>query len=431
MNNEHLRFDPLYPDVLGVIAGGARLHMDALQMAVGVFPHQVYLNQPVEIILILQNMVDQPMDVRVAVQVPTRDANGKPVSIIVPKRMMNFSLRAAEAGVLRIPVVPVPPTQPGDNLPLQIAVRQRLQRSGNVIRPAVGGAPPSALAVSPFKLHVLRDVEFVSQPFTQSPENVRLHFSIAPKKLPSPPADLKPTYESLWTTEQLREEQQLVRSKVDDARLVASNMTRSQLFMPLFHAVDEMYASRGLPLHPGEAKAIAKMMAYTLDDAAAQEQITKLEDLRWFQTLCQVLAFDPSAAEWESSELAVRYLFESAMYDSVLVAFGLIRPRVRVNLGDKTERVHYANRVIAWLAGQEAPDLTYIYLPLVLGGVAVNATVIGPDEDPWQTLDEVREAYRGRMRLVSGTALEIFDMLDKLVVRAEDDLRRARILRVR
>jgi hypothetical protein len=64
------------------------------------------------------------------------------------------------------------------------------------------------------------------------------------------------------------------------------------------------------------------------------------------------------------------------------------------------------------------------------GGVTVNSAVVGRDEDAWQTLDEIREAYRGRMRLVSGPTLEIFEMLDKLLVRAEDDLRRARILRM-
>lgn len=429
--NEHLRFDPLFPDVLGVIAGSSRIHMDALQMAVGVFPRQVYLNQPVEIVIILQNMVDQPMEIRIALQIPAKDGSGKPVSIGIPKRSMNFSLKAAEAGVLRIPIVPLPPTQPIDDLPIQVAIRQRVQRPGKVIRPAAGGAPPSALAVSPFKLHVLRDVEFTTHTYAQSPESVRVHFNIAPKKLPNPPAELKPTYETLWTMEQLNQERVLARSKVDDARMVASGMSSSQLFTPLLHAIDEAYATRGLPLHPGEAKAIAKMLTYTLADAASQEQVIKLEDMRWFQTLCQVLAFDPAIAEWDVGTIAARYLFEAAMFDSVLLAFSLIRPLVRVNLGDKTERVNYADKLIGWLAGQGEPDLTYIYLPLVLGGVAVNSVVLLRDEDPWQTLDEVREAYRGRMRLVSGTALEIFDMLDKLVVRAEDDLRRARILRVR
>jgi hypothetical protein len=428
--NEHMQFDPLFPDVLGIIAGSARIHMDALQMALGVFPRQVYLNQPVEVIVILQNMVDQPMEVKVALQLPTKDAKGKPVNIVTPKKMISFSLRAAEAGVLRIPVVAMPPTEPGENFPVQVAVRQRVQKVGRVIRPPTGGAPPSALAVSPFKLHVLRDVEFIEHSYTQTPESVRVYFNIAPKKLPNMPKDLKSAYEALWTMEQLNEERQLARSKLDDARLVASSMTRTHIFYPILHAVNEIYATHGLPLHPGEAKGIAKMITYTLDDGAALEQVTKLEDTRWFQTLCQVLAYDPSVAEWEAGEIAVRYLFEAALYDAVLLAFGLIRPRVRVNLGDKTERANYATRVIGWLAGQSEPDLTYIYLPLLLGGVTINAAVVGREEDAWQTLDEIREAYRGRMRLVSGPTMEIFEMLDKLLVRAEDDLRRARILRM-
>lgn len=428
--NDNLHSDPLFPDVLGAIAGSARIHMDALQMAVGVFPRQAYLNQPVEVIVILQNMIDQPLEVKIALHLPSKDDSGSPVTVVAPKRSLSMSLRPAETGVMRIPVVALPPTQPVENLPILVAVRQRPQRPGKTIRPAAGGAPPSVLAVSPFKLHVLRDVEFTEHSPSQSPESVRLHFDLAPKMLPSAPKDLKPTYETLWTMEQLKEERQLARSKIDDARLVASGMTRPHLYTPILYAVNELYAAHGLPLHPGEAKAIAKMITYTLDDGAALEQVTSLEDTRWFQTLCQVLAFDPTIAEWDAGEIAVRYLFEASVFDAVLLAFGLIRPRVRVNLGDRTERANYANQVIGWLAGQSEPDLTYIYLPLVLGGVAVNSVVVARDEDAWQTLDEVREAYRGRMRLVSGPTLEIFDMLDKLLERAEDDLRRARILRL-
>lgn len=428
--NDNLHSDPLFPDVLGAIAGSARIHMDALQMAVGVFPRQAYLNQPVEVIVILQNMIDQPLEVKIALHLPSKDDSGSPVTVVAPKRSLSMSLRPAETGVMRIPVVALPPTQPVENLPILVAVRQRPQRPGKTIRPAAGGAPPSVLAVSPFKLHVLRDVEFTEHSPSQSPESVRLHFDLAPKMLPNAPKDLKPTYETLWTMEQLKEERQLARSKIDDARLVASGMTRPHLYTPILYAVNELYAAHGLPLHPGEAKAIAKMITYTLDDGAALEQVTSLEDTRWFQTLCQVLAFDPTIAEWDAGEIAVRYLFEASVFDAVLLAFGLIRPRVRVNLGDRTERANYANQVIGWLAGQSEPDLTYIYLPLVLGGVAVNSVVVARDEDAWQTLDDVREAYRGRMRLVSGPTLEIFDMLDKLLERAEDDLRRARILRL-
>ena len=82
-----------------------------------------------------------------------------------------------------------------------------------------------------------------------------------------------------------------------------------------------------------------------------------------------------------------------------------------------------------WLAGQASPDLIYIYLPLVLGGVVVNDQVTWQGDDPWALISGLREAYRGRVRLVEGDAMEIFDMLDKLLAKGEDELRRARTQR--
>jgi hypothetical protein len=421
--------NPMCPDVLGSITRGPRTHMDTLQFAVGVFPPRAYLHQPFEVIVILQNMVDHGLDVKVALQLPTRDANGQPINLSTPKKMVGLTMKPGEVGVLRLPIVALPPTEPANDLPLRVAVRHRVGRGAKPLRPPAGGAPPSALAVSPFKLQALQEVQFVEQSYPQSPENVTAYFSLDGREVPPASQPPKASYEVLWTLTQFKQEKTLVLSKIDDARIVASGMTRQQIYQPLLHTVDEYYALRGLPLHPGEAKAIAKMITYTLDDGATLEQLSKLEDLRWFQTLCQVLAHDPSVATWEAGPIASQYLFEAALYDSVLLGFKLIRPRVRVNLGDRAEREGYANRLLSWLAGETEPDLTYIYLPLVLGGVTVNAIVTGRDEDPWLLLDELREAYRGRMRLVSGSAIEVFDMLDKLLVRAEDDLRRARILR--
>ena len=75
--DKNLQFEPLYPDVLGAIAGGLRVTFDdALQAAVGIFPHSAYLNQPVEVIVILQNMIDQNTDVKVALHLPALALSG-------------------------------------------------------------------------------------------------------------------------------------------------------------------------------------------------------------------------------------------------------------------------------------------------------------------------------------------------------------------
>lgn len=429
MNNP-LQFDPMLPDVLGMIApANARITLDALQLALGVFPRQAYLNQPFEVVVILQSMIDQPMNIRIALQLPVKDPNGRPMNIATAKKMVDLPLKAGEVGALRIPVVALSPTQPGDNYPIQVAVRYRAARSGKAMRPVTGGAPASVLAVSPFKLQALSDIEFVHHPQNASQENVTLQFDIAPRRMPNPPQELKIAYETLWTVDQLAEEQELLAAKVEEARMIASTLTRYAIYSSVLRRVESLYADHRLALHPGESKAIAKMITYTLDDGATLEQVMPLEETRWFQTLCQTLAANPEVSTWEPGEIVERYLMESAIYDAVLTGFSVIRPRVRVNLGDRQERANYANRLVSWLAGQSEPDMAYIYLPLVLGGVTVNSTVMGRDDDPWRLLDELREAYRGRMRLATGASVEIFEMLDKLMVRAEDDLRRARIQR--
>ncbi len=426
MTNLSLQFEPLYPDVLNAITG-LRIVVDTLHMAIGVHPVSVYLNQPVEIVVVLQNMIDQAMDVKIGLQLPTRDASGRPVHMMTPKKVIDVQMKPGEVGVARLPVVPLAPTMPGDHLPIRVAVRRR-SRNGAPVRAPIGGAPASALMISPFKLQALQDVDYVEHSPDKSPEIVTVPFSLAPKRLPAVPPDLKPTYEPIWTAALMAQERANITAKLNEARVVADELSQSLIYPPILRAVDEVYAQRGLPLYPGEARAIAKCLAYTLDDSLAFDSTFRLEEARWYQTLCQVLAADESAVKLEAGALVSRYLFEAAMYDAVLVGFGLIRPRVRINLGDKTERANYANKLVNWLAGLVEPDLNYVYLPLVLGGVVVNHIVGGKNDDPWELIEQLRDAYRERMRVAHGEIITVFDMLDKLLARSEDELRRARVM---
>ncbi|MBE2271371.1 MAG: hypothetical protein IAE80_24270 [Anaerolinea sp.] len=425
--DNRLHFEPLYPDVLGAIAGNLRVIIEPVQAAVGIFPRRAYINQPVEVVAILQNMVDQPVEIKVALDLPSKDPNGKPIAFSTPKKAVTLQLTGGEAGVVRLPLVPINPSQPAEDVPVTLSIKARTGKNANAVRPPTRSAPPSVLAVSPFKLQVLQDIDFADH--AVNGDSISVFFAIEPKKLPAYTQQLKPTYEALWTRQQLGEERKHILAKIDDARLIAHSFIANEVYIPLFHAVDEIYAAHGLPLHPGETNAIAKLMTYTLGDQSDTDPNYRIEDQRWFQTLCQTLASDETVARVNPGDIVVRHLFEAVMYDAILLAFALIRPRVRTNLGDKTERIVYANRVLKWLAGQSEADLIYIYLPLVLGGVAVNHVVVAPKDDPWGMIDDLREAERGRVRLVAGDAAEIFDMLDKLLERGEEDLRRARISR--
>lgn len=423
------KLEPLYPDVLGSITGGTRISMDKLQCALGIFPTQTYINQPVEVILILQNMVDQPMQIKVGLQLPSQDKKGHPVVIDAAKKTLSLSMRPGEVGVLRVPIIPLPPTQPGTAFPVRVAVRYRTPNEGRPVRPPAGGAPPSVLSISSFKLQALREVAFSAHTWNESAEIITTYFDIAPKHTSPIGQDLQPRYESLWTMQEMVEERELVQAKLEDARRVASSLTRNVVYQPMMAAVEEHFAVRGMPLHPGETRSVAKMMTYTLDEGLDLEPGFSMEDSRWFLTLCQVLAHDPSLEDIERGELVTKYLFEAALYDSILLGFATIDPKVKEDLGDMAERVNYANRVLAWFAGEGDPDPSYIYLPLAMGGVVVNMLVTPKDENPWLVVDQLTEANRGRARLASGEVATIFKVMDSLLNQAEDALRRARVNR--
>jgi hypothetical protein len=423
------KFEPLYPDVLGAITGGTRISMDNLQCALGIYPRRTYINQPVEVVLILQNMVDQSMQVKVGLQLPTQDKKGDPVVIDTPKKIIALGLRPGEVGVLRVPIIPHPPTQAGSQYPVRVAVRYRTAAEGRPVRPPTGGAPPTVLSVSSMKLHALREVEFAAHTWNQSAEIITSYFDVAPKRIPPLDQDLQPIYESLWTHEEMAEEREMVQAKLPDAVRVAAGLTRASVLKPLVGIVEERFGEKGMPLHPGEALAIAKMVTYALDEGLELEPGFSLQGSRWFETLCQVLAHNEDVEDMARGDLVDQYLFDAALYDAILLAFAIITPKVKEDLGDHGERMSYATRILTWFAGQGQPDLSFVYLPLVLGGLVINLIVSNKEDNPWVMLDQLSEAERGRARLVSGEASAIFTLFDELMLQAEDALRRARVPR--
>ena len=327
------KFGLVYPDVLGAITGGTRINMEHLQCALGIFPSQTFINQPVEIVLILQNMVDQMMQVKMAIQTPKEDKQGQPVVIDTPKRMVTIGLRPGEVGVVRTPIVPRPPTGAGSKFPIRVAVRYRIARPGARVRPYTGGPPPSILGISSFKLQVLRDVKFSAETWHNSTDILTTYFDIAPRVMPDIPRELQARYESLWTHEEMVRDRELTEERIADARRVATALTKTAVYTSLLEAVEDRFAQRGLPLHPGEAIAITKMMTYTLDEGLELEPGFDVQESQWFKTLCQVLAYDENLEDMDKGPLAVHYLFEAALFDAILLAFGVIEPKVSEDTG--------------------------------------------------------------------------------------------------
>ncbi len=411
-------FKPIYPDVLGMVTNNIRVNLDSLECALGVFPQQVYLNQPFEIVLVLQNMVDQPLIVKVALRLPSKDRNGKQAVIDTPKSQIGRTLEPGEVGVVRFPVVVHTPTQPGKGYPARVAVRFRPQgkETPKPLRPPGGGVAPTVLSVSPFKAMALQEVTYNVHKWNESAEIMTVYFDIAPRRLPDTHSELNVRYETLWRREQMQKDIELVEIYYDDVLALADSTAYPSSYVWFYDAVEERFAARGLPLHPGEIRAITKMMTYTVDDAHRREPDVHLSQTRWFRALAQAVARDPDLLEMERGELLAKHVFEAVLYESVLIAFPILESRVKEDLGSKDERYNYANRLMTWFSGHGEADLSYAYLPLVLTGLIQNRTVRhSVTENPWDMYDELTEAAQGRKRLVAGAQTAIFTMLDALL----------------
>jgi len=424
----HISFEPLYPDVLTAVTGGPRIHMEHLECTLGMFPRQVFLNQPSEMVLVMQSMIDKPMDVKIAIRLPTTDRKGEVAVIETPKSQIVVTLSPGEAGVLRMPVIARPPTRPGRDFPVRVAIRFRPPANARFVRPPGGGAPPTVLSVSPFKLQVLREVQYVAHRWNESTEILTVNFDLVANRLPSPQDAFKPRYETLWTHEAMKAETNKALSFVSEAQAMLNSATHTSIYPALSKVVAERFSVRGMPLHPGEANAIAKMMAYVVDVAGQREPDFVVETTRYFRQLCHALAANPALVDGERNHVVSTHAFEGILYESTLMAFRILQSRVREDLGTIEEQINYANRILTWFAGHGDGDLSYVYLPLVLCGLVANRWVKHHGmENPWNLADDLTEAMAGRIRLADGASTIVFEMLDALLEEYKRTLRLQRI----
>jgi len=89
MRPDNSNLTPFYPDVLGAITSGPRINMDALETAIGIHPKLAYINQPIEVIIVLQSMVNEEMQLKVAIRLPNMDRKGN-VAVMEAGKIADF-----------------------------------------------------------------------------------------------------------------------------------------------------------------------------------------------------------------------------------------------------------------------------------------------------------------------------------------------------
>lgn len=419
----------LYPDILGLLSDERLTVQDMLQCALGVFPTTTAIDQPVELLLLLQNLTDQPLNLQIAVNSPRRDDQGNLLSLFTPRPHLDLILPEAEAGLLHIPVTPQLPTPSTGTytIEIQIAVKDSPEHYTQV-RSFEPGPPPNMLAISAFRMAVLSDIAFAAD--AEATDTLHVTFEILPGHFPPRQNEPMPRYESLWTTGDLEQEQKQARSMASEALRFSHSLGRQAIYEPLWDRTKNTFGDGGVPLHPGEIMYITKILTYVMEDGLDKEDNFSLAESRWFKRLCWLMAHNPDTLN--NTNQLIRILYPDIVHDAVLLGFSMIPTSVKVDFGDETEQATYATRLVGALEGQVPLILEYIYVPLVMAGTLLAAQVTFPGENPWHSLERLKEAQQGRISLAGADQAafhEVFDILDQLVEKAQRTLWELRIPR--
>ncbi len=417
--------EQLHPDILGSLSDERMTVGDQLQCALGIFPSTTALNQPVEVLLLLQNLTDRPLPLQLTIKTPTHDPTGGRANVFTPKPRLAITLPAAEVGMLHVPVTPLLPTIPGSDFPVLVHIGIQKPETYHRIRPVAGGLQPNLLAISPFRVAVLREIKFSARTFDA--HQLGVTFDILPGNFPPRNDEPMPRYESLWTVRNLEQEQSKAREVAGEALRFARTLARTNVYQPLLARTEDLFGDSGIPLHPGEAIYIARMLVYVMENGLDLEPGFALADGHWFQRLCYLLANDPDVLQ--NVDHLINLLYTAVIQDAALVAFSMVTHDTRADFGDKQEQIEYVGRLVAALEGRVPLALEHVYVPLIMGGMLLAARVILPAEKPWDSLDQLKEAHSGRESLAGAAFKEVFGILDKLIEKTERVLWEMRIPR--
>ncbi len=414
-----------YPDVLGMLADERMTVGDVFQCAVGVFPTATALDKPLELLLLMQNMTDQPLAVRLMIRTPVRNKQGDLLNFFTPKPRLGMTLPAGDCGLLHIPVTPQLPPPAGQRYGARVAVAVEKPAAFAPVRPVAGGEPARHLSISDTRLTVLRDITFAARQPAEG--QLSAVFEVLPGEVAPGSEVPQPRYEALWTAKELAQESEQVQAVAGEALRFVRGLDRSRVHTRLLDLTQQAYIEAGQPLHPGEVIFITKPLAYAAADGLDLEAGFSLASGRWFQRLCRLMVDDTGVIN--DLDALLEQLYPAIVYDATRLSFSMVAQSTGTDFGDATEQAEYAARLSAALEGADQAALEHIYVPLAMAGVLLNARITLSNENPWTSLDALKEALEGRVSLVGSGFREVFDILTGLIEEAEQLLREMRIPR--
>jgi len=259
-----------FPDILGFITSGERLDIGTVQAAATSLPMSVKAGKSFRLLVALQNMVDSPVEMLVALTLPAADAGGKKNKFSAKTLRISVGMQPGEVGMLLLPVASAGDTTPGAlRFPISISGVKALERGGRLRTPEGG----SEIYLPGLKVETRKLIDNLSkQKFVGGKKGMLGGAAtLEPSVIVQPGslteiADFKPEYRTIWTRAELREDPLalLERYKDDITQHALISLDRTQMLAPLVEKTTTRFKQAGYVLSEVEAKLIGRALTHVL-----------------------------------------------------------------------------------------------------------------------------------------------------------------------
>jgi hypothetical protein len=404
-----------YPDVMNdIIDARQRFESGSVQYLAYWSGEATPAGGVADMVLLLQNVMDVPSKVALRVALP--ESRGRLSRLPQPlfqvfQPDIQLTLGGSEVAQLTVPIQVQAHVPPGEYA-LTVYVQSQPEGQGTRIRPQQSENRLEGIQIHhPQGLGITQIASWGFE--AQESQEQTLVLVVGEAGEPPGRVELRPRFESIWTLQEW-EPVAVARREVNERRIyVVPQLTTQALYIPFMKESQLVFTDSGVQLHVGEAIFLAKILTYTVTHL--------MQDPQWQDCLLVPIYAYAQVNEQSTDEplwLVTQYGYTHIVDLAIAISFSLVEELLRRQAWAPSEQRLVREYVIDCLhAGANvAPE--FVYLPLILGGIAVADQVVFEGETVQESLRFLAKAKAARAELFADPDLaDLNDTFDRLVAR--------------
>ncbi len=430
---------PNYPDILGYVTGGDRFSVAPLEFALSTGRSATRAGDSFNVFVLVQNTVDVSVTMAISLNLPELPNTE---GFMARTTHLHILIRPAEVGYVKLPITTAPSLPVGDYR-LSVDITTEVNGKAQPIRAI--NKDPNLDYYFTFSEEALNHI-IKLKPMTfhtgtrgifSANLSAPLRVASAKRKTYDPPKGAN--WFSLWSLSDNSDVRPLLeRHHKDLSTKILPLLKRERLFKPLFQATQNRFHKAGYQMQPVEAHFLTKLMVHILESAAdlqtlndyQGEEIYNVAQLLktgwqtngapirlpiWCHHYLNLLNTKPDSLDNPLLTLST-VLYDELLRDAINHGFRMIEAFNHEALGTREEIENYGKQIIQMLWNPEVHlSFVDIYLPLVVGGILINESVLLPHEQILTELNTLADVSVRETRSEANIDDDSFHMIDSLI----------------